>query len=205
MMIDILLAVLCALTGYLLGNFHTSVILSRLCYHDDVRRHGSHNAGTTNMLRVFGLKPGAITFAGDMIKGVLSAFIGTLIFGRLGGAICGLCCVIGHDYPVFFAFHGGKGVATTIGAAWFICPLGGAVVSVCEVLGILVFRRVSVASMLAVFMLAVAMAFIDIQLFPMFIILFVLVMIRHIENIKRLISGTEPTFGQKPPQEPKEL
>lgn len=200
---DFLLLLLCSAIGYLLGNLHTSVLLSRLMYHGDIREYGSHNAGTTNMIRVFGFKPGAVTFAGDMAKGAAAALIGTLIFGKIGGAICGLSAVLGHDYPVFFGFKGGKGVASTLGVAWVLNPLGGAVVTIAEALGILVFRRVSVGSMVAVGILAVSMFFIDIELTPLFCVLFALVMLRHTENIKRLIAGAEPRIGERKP--PKEL
>ena len=106
-----LLYLACAALGYLLGNVQFAVIISRLKYKDDVRNHGSGNAGSTNMLRVFGLSSGLITFLGDLLKGILGVLIGRWIAGEVGGYICALFVVLGHDFPVFLRFKGGKGVA----------------------------------------------------------------------------------------------
>ena len=130
---------------YVLGSLNTAVIFSRTALKDDVRSHGSGNAGMTNMLRVGGAKAGAITFAGDCLKGVVAALLGRyLVYGllfkevceagtffgdsglcRLLGPlslayICGISCIIGHIFPLFFGLRGGKGVSTTFAVAMVV-------------------------------------------------------------------------------------
>lgn len=114
----------CIIVGYLLGNIQTAIIVSRAYYHDDIRNHGSGNAGSTNMVRVYGYGPGAITFAGDFLKAFLGVLIGQLIAGQIGGYIAGLFVVVGHCWPVFDGFRGGKGVASSYSIAIFTFPLG---------------------------------------------------------------------------------
>ena len=91
--ISVVRAILCAVIGYLLGDIQTAVLISRHVYQDDVRKYGSHNAGTTNMTRVFGLRPGVITFLGDFLKGVAAYWAGYLLMGRTGAYIGSLFAV----------------------------------------------------------------------------------------------------------------
>lgn len=113
--------ILALLIGYLLGNFQTAFIYGKL-HGIDIREHGSGNAGTTNTLRVLGTKAGLIVFAGDLLKAVLAVVITKLIFmGRyedmkqLLVIYAGFGCILGHDYPCFIQFRGGKGIASTGG------------------------------------------------------------------------------------------
>ena len=109
-----LLALAVAAAGYVLGNFQTAILISKRAFHDDVREHGSGNAGTTNMIRVFGMKPGIVTFIGDCAKAIAGVLLGRLIMGTLGGYIAGLFVIVGHCWPVFAGFRGGKGVASSL-------------------------------------------------------------------------------------------
>ena len=120
---DIFLVILSAVIGYLLGSLSMSVLLSKTVYKGDVRNYGSHNAGATNMARVYGLLGGAATLVGDFLKAVVSMLI-PLLFKviypdfshvELAYALAGTGCFVGHAFPVFFGFKGGKGV--TVGAA----------------------------------------------------------------------------------------
>jgi glycerol-3-phosphate acyltransferase PlsY len=108
--------------GYLLGSFNVGVLLSKYAYHDDVRNHGSGNAGATNMARTFGLKAGALTLGGDMLKGVTSMWLGLKLAGKPGLALAGASCVAGHCWPVYYGFKGGKGVAVGAAVALMIDP-----------------------------------------------------------------------------------
>ena len=109
--------------GYLLGSISTGVVLSRLFAKTDIRSQGSGNAGTTNMLRVLGRKMALLTFIGDMLKGIIAVFIGKwLIGGELGGLLGVVGAVLGHYYPLYFGFKGGKGIATGFGALLFVFP-----------------------------------------------------------------------------------
>lgn len=102
---------LCVIVSYLLGSLNFGIIFSRLFYKEDVRSSGSGNAGSTNMLRTYGKRAGIITFAGDCLKTAVSIGIGFLISDITGMFIGGIACMVGHAYPVFFKFKGGKGVA----------------------------------------------------------------------------------------------
>ena len=190
----------CAAAGYVIGNFETAVLLSKFFFHDDVRKHGSGNAGTTNMLRVFGMKPGIFTFIGDLLKGMLAVIIGRLLAGELGGYVCGLFAVIGHDFPVLFGFKGGKGVATSLGIAWLVATPEAAAATAIGFAIIYFSQMVSLGSLLGFtgFVIAtVAFNLADIPLCILCAVLLALMIIRHIENIKRIIKGNESKLFQR--------
>ena len=111
----ILLYALCAVIGYLLGNFSSGLIIARRMGNIDIRDYGSGNAGTTNVLRTLGWLPSVLTLLGDALKGVLAALIGKWIGGEAGMLVGGLFAVVGHNWPALFHFRGGKGMATTLG------------------------------------------------------------------------------------------
>ena len=112
---NILKYLLVIVVGYLLGSLSISVILSRNVMGSDVRSHGSGNAGATNMARVFGMKAGVMTLAGDMLKALIAMWLGKLLLGDIGLAVSGIACIVGHCFPVFHDFKGGKGIS--VGAA----------------------------------------------------------------------------------------
>ena len=101
---------LCAAGGYLLGSISSAVIVSRALYSDDIRRHGSGNAGMTNMFRTWGKKAGILTLVGDVVKTAVAVVLGYLWLGYMGAYLAGLFCMLGHMFPVFYKFRGGKGV-----------------------------------------------------------------------------------------------
>ena len=112
------------LIGYLLGSISTGVLLSRFVAHTDIRKQGSGNAGTTNMLRVMGKKFALLTLAGDMLKGIIAVLIGSALVGGQTGQILGAFgAILGHNFPVFFGFKGGKGIATSFGCLLIVFPL----------------------------------------------------------------------------------
>lgn len=189
-----LLYLACAALGYLLGNVQFAVLISRLKHKDDVRNHGSGNAGSTNMLRVFGLRAGLATFLGDLFKGMLGVIIGRLIAGEPGGYACALFVVLGHDFPAFLGFRGGKGVAATLGVIWMIRPLYGLAVTLAAVVLILLVRMISVASMAGSALFLLLALIFDWGNWPLVVLaclLWGLVMARHWENILRLARGEE--------------
>ena len=194
------LYLLAAICGYLLGSVSISILLSRLFLHDDVRGHGSGNAGATNVARVYGMKAGLITLGGDMLKTLLSAILGLLLAGRTGLAIGCAGCLLGHCWPVFFQFRGGKGVSVSTCIALLLdLRLFLILVAVFFLLFFLT-RRVSVCSMAA----AVAFPVVYWLLYPGFsvtfclcLLIFVLVLFMHRENFCRLLRGEEPKFQPK--------
>ena len=183
----------CLILGYLLGNVQFAVILSHFVYHDDVRLHGSGNAGSTNMLRVFGLKSGLLTFIGDFLKGAAAVLIGRSLGGPEGSYAMALGVVLGHDFPAFFKFKGGKGVASSIGIIWLLHPLIGAISTVVGVGVALYTKIISVGSLLgATTFLLLTLAFgTDLWQRLLALALWALIVLRHSENIDRLRKGTE--------------
>ena len=189
-----LFALACALIGYLCGNLQTSILISKRFYHDDVRDHGSGNAGSTNMVRVFGFKPGIVTFVGDFVKAVIAVLLGRLLMGTLGGYISALCTVLGHCFPAFAGFRGGKGVASSFAIAWMTFPIGAAITTVAVAIVLAVSKKVSLGSLsgMVVFLLTtVLLRRTDVALMALAFVLTVLVYLRHLDNIRRLLHGEE--------------
>lgn len=190
----------CLIAGYFIGNIQTSVLLSRAYFKDDVRRHGSGNAGATNMVRVFGVKSGVATFIGDFVKGVLAALVGRLIGGEQGAYLAGLAVVLGHNFPVFFKFKGGKGAAATYGIAWVFSPLCAAITTPIIFLAIYLTGTVSVGSlfgMIAYLILICIFHWGNWWMFGVVLALTLMLVCRHLENIKRLIRGEESKLFSK--------
>ncbi|HRX57878.1 MAG TPA: glycerol-3-phosphate acyltransferase [Eubacteriales bacterium] len=184
----------CVIAGYLLGNIQTAIIVSKRYFHDDVRNHGSGNAGSTNMVRVYGYGPGAITFAGDFAKAALGIVAGQLLCGTVGGYIAGLCVVIGHCWPVFDGFRGGKGVASSAGIAMLTFPLGAGIAIALGALLLAVNKRVSLMSMTSILLFFICVLIFrlhDLPLVALSALLVIVIYVRHIDNIKRLLHGEE--------------
>ena len=102
------------LLAYLIGSFSSAYVVGRVFKKIDITKLGSGNPGTTNAMRVMGKKFGLITFALDFLKGMLASLLGIYLYGYYGGLLASLFVVIGHNWPVFFNFKGGKGIAATI-------------------------------------------------------------------------------------------
>ncbi|MBE6639054.1 MAG: glycerol-3-phosphate 1-O-acyltransferase PlsY [Ruminococcaceae bacterium] len=115
--------VLCCLMAYMLGSVNFATFISGRKYKDDVRNHGSGNAGMTNMLRTFGKKAALLTLLGDFGKAVISVLIGILLVGDMGGYFAAMFCIVGHAFPVFYRFKGGKGVACTAAVILMLEPM----------------------------------------------------------------------------------
>ncbi len=187
--------------GYLMGCFQTAYILAKSVKHIDIREHGSGNAGSTNALRVMGWKFGIMTFAGDLLKALLAVLIGWLVFrSQLAGLYAGLGVVLGHNWPVFLKFKGGKGIASTLGLMiafdWRIGLIAWAITAIV----ILKTKYVSVGSLLLITMFPIGIAVLypgNVQALAISLFLMVLGFYRHRANIQRLIQGNENKFGQK--------
>lgn len=140
-----------ALVGYLLGNISVGILISRLYGIRDIRKVGSGNAGTTNVLRNLGWVPSVLTLVGDCLKGLFAALIGKWIAGDVGLIIGGTFAVIGHDYPVFFKFKGGKGIATNLGLILVVNPWIALILTVAVLAVVAVSRYMSLGSIMACF------------------------------------------------------
>ncbi len=181
--------------GYLLGSISTGVVLSRLFAKTDIRSQGSGNAGTTNMLRVLGRKMALLTFIGDMLKGIIAVFIGKwLIGGELGGLLGVVGAVLGHYYPLYFGFKGGKGIATSFGSLLFVFPVQALLAFAVFLILVAVTHYISVGSIAAAITLPLLIVITRFQEPTLWIITVCIgasVVWRHRANIKRLMNHTE--------------
>ena len=199
--------VLCMVIPYLLGSLNFGLIISGKKYHDDIRNHGSGNAGTTNMLRTYGKRAAALTMAGDMLKAVVAVAIGYLILNLnvtsadgtistsdpLGAAIAGLFVMLGHMFPCFFKFKGGKGVATAAMVILMIHPITFLICLLVFVVIVVGTKFVSLGSIMGLILYPVFLnTFAPDRGSNVFaIIMALLVVWAHRENIKRLLAGKE--------------
>lgn len=185
--------------SYLIGSVSTSYIIGKKWYNIDIRKFGSGNAGATNALRILGKKAAFFVLVGDLLKGVMAGLIGRLIGGESLAAWCGLAAIIGHNWPVFFGFRGGKGIATSIGAILAASPQLLLWVIIPGLLALTVFRIVSLASLTGAVFLPIASVILhkpwDLTVFSVIIAL--MAFYRHRSNIKRLIKGEESRLGKK--------
>lgn len=199
----------CLLIGYVFGLFQTSYIYGRM-HGIDIRDHGSGNAGTTNMMRTLGRKAGLITFAGDCVKCILAVMIVRLVFGGTHSSIMPLLTfyaaagtILGHNYPFYLKFRGGKGIAATAGLVlsfdWIMLILGlttffstffithyVSLGSILVYIGIMI--ELVVLGQLGYFQMTQAQLW---ELYAIGLFLAVMAFWKHRENIKRLLSGTE--------------
>ena len=181
--------------GYLLGSISTGVVLSRLFAKTDIRSQGSGNAGTTNMLRVLGRRMALFTFIGDMLKGIIAVFIGKwLIGGELGGLLGVVGALLGHYYPLYFGFKGGKGIATSFGSLLFVFPVQALLAFAVFLILVALTHYVSVGSVAAAITLPLLIVITRFQEPTRWIITVCIgasVIWRHRANIKRLMTHTE--------------
>ena len=208
--------VIVALVGYFLGNVQTALIVSRLRFRDDVRLYGSGNAGTTNMIRVYGKYYGLITFIGDAGKCVAAFFAGRILAKALGlnaadpalsvllgGYIATASVVFGHCYPVLYQFRGGKGAASAFAMMWCISWHTALISTVLAVVIFLLWKRVSLVSILTsiIYLISTYIAWMTgfVDVYQLFFVLPVvaLLLFRHKDNIKRLLRGEEKAITPK--------
>lgn len=205
--------ILCIVIPYLLGSVNFGVIISKKEYNDDVRTHGSGNAGATNMLRTYGVKAAVLTMAGDMLKAVIAVGLGYLIVGtnvvltdpetgealryvdQFGAAIAGLFVMLGHMFPIFFKFKGGKGVATSAMVILMISPITCLFCLVIFLIIVIGTKYVSLGSIMGLIFYPILLSAFSGGQNPtasiMAVLMALAVVFMHRENIKRLASGTE--------------
>lgn len=185
------------LTGviaYLVGSIPSGLILGRLFWHRDLRKYGSHNIGATNAWRTLGKVPGIIVFLADSLKGQAGVLLGLSLVGTpLAAVIGGLLAIVGHSFSLFLRFHGGKGVATSLGVLTMLMGNVTLIVFVLWFTIVYMTRYVSLGSVVAGVITPILAALFA---YPMEYIVFtviaaLLVIVRHRENIKRLMNGTE--------------
>ncbi|HEV2596040.1 MAG TPA: glycerol-3-phosphate 1-O-acyltransferase PlsY [Sphingomicrobium sp.] len=182
--------------GYLLGSIPFGLLLSRLAGKGDIRKIGSGNIGATNVLRT-GSKPlAALTLVFDCLKATLAVLLAKRLFGEEAAPIAAAGSLIGHLYPVWLSFRGGKGVATLLGILIALLPPAAAVYAAIWIILLLIVRISSVAGMAAALSAPIVAGVMHSSLLPMFLGFALLVLWKHRENIVRLRRGTEPRVGQ---------
>ncbi len=182
------------LLGYLVGGVNFGIIVSRLKYKDDVRQHGSGNAGLTNMLRTYGKGAAVLTLLGDVGKTVLVCFIGSVVLGQTGAFFAGFSAVIGHIWPVWFNFKGGKGVLTLAAMTLYCCPPFFLVMITIFFIIVAATKYISLGSVICALLYPILLSrFIGTQnlvIIPAAVIAFIIVF-KHRSNIKRLYNKNE--------------
>lgn len=200
-MSGVAVSILSFLSGYLMGSISSAIVVCRLMGLPDPRTQGSRNPGATNVLRVTGSKKAAaITLAGDFLKGLIPVFM--VLYWSSNPVLASwvlFAAFLGHLYPIFFGFEGGKGVATALGGLFGLSPVLGALMVVSWALSALLFRISSLAAISAFVGLPVYAFYIYnnwLLVLPLFLVSICLLW-RHKANIKRLRDGLEPKIGAK--------
>ena len=189
--------IISAVIGYLLGNISGGVFIARAFGINDIRKYGSGNSGTTNVLRTVGWLPSVLTLVCDCLKGWIACMIGKALGGDLGMLLGGFCAVVGHDFPVFMGFKGGKGIATSLALIIAINPWLALAELVTEIVVVAITRYMSVASIITAIAFPVFTAIIcrGHQSYGLFVLFSTmagaLALFQHRGNIQRLIRGEE--------------
>lgn len=198
-----LIAAAAAVCGYLAGGINGAIILSRLVYGKNIREMGSGNPGFTNFVRVFGLSPISVSvMLIDILKTALPVWLfsslGAQYFGpSVAAAFTGLCCMLGHAFPIWYGFDGGKTFIAWVTAIWFVNAEAAAVVTAIFILLLFTVKYMSLASITAAFLFPVMLAIFGGSVSAVILSAAgtLLLIYRHKANIGRLINKTEPKFS----------
>ena len=192
--------VIIAVIAYLLGSISFGMIVAKLAGGPNLREVGSKNTGATNVLRVMGVKTGLIVFVLDILKALIACIIGRCWMGLNGAMVAGIAVVIGHNWPCFFQFKGGKGVASTLAVMLMTFPLPACICYVVAIALIAATKYVSLGSitLAALFaVLVIATNWANWLVIVWVLLIAGLLIWRHHANIGRLLSGTENKLGSK--------
>lgn len=196
----------CVIVSYLLGSINFAVIFSKRFFKEDVREHGSGNAGSTNMLRTYGLKAALLTFICDFFKSFIACCIGLIVMPYHLGfvAICGLCALIGHAFPIFYGFKGGKCVASLAGVLLVVNPLIWVLLMLVFIFTVALTKYVSLGSVICALCIPILNIMIPFPVTPpppaeiiCTALMAALVVFLHRKNIVRLWTGTESKISFK--------
>ncbi len=201
----VLAYVITAVAAYLLGSISTGILLSRVTHGPNLREVGSKNTGASNVLRTMGVRNGLVTFLGDFGKAALACLVGRWLLAPYGASLygamlAGLVVIIGHNWPMFFQFKGGKGVASSCGVMLVCFPIPALVCFMFTILLIWLSKYISLGSMAMLTLFAILVTFQNPGNWLIIVwsfLLAVMCVVRHRGNIKRLLSGTENRLGDK--------
>ena len=199
--------------AYVLGSLNFAIIISSRTYRQDIRNYGSKNAGMTNMMRTYGKKAAVLTLLGDAAKAVVAGLVGYAVLGQMGAYIAGVSCVLGHMFPVFYKFKGGKGVVTAAISILMCNPLVFLIVILMFVIIVGFTKYISLGSIMCALMYPFVLNAVE-RLFyggcPIYAVLSsllicVLLLYKHRENFKRLREGKESKFSFKKSVKPEDV
>ncbi|MEF3301828.1 glycerol-3-phosphate 1-O-acyltransferase PlsY [Paenibacillus sp. GYB003] len=189
------------LLAYLIGSVSFSFLYGKLFKGIDIRKHGSGNAGATNTLRVIGVGPAIAVLLLDAGKGVLAVWLGKWLGADVSyiPALAGLAAIAGHNWPVYFGFKGGKGIATTIGVAATLCFVPALIAGAVAIALIALTRYVSLGSLVfaALIPVIVGLMHYSADIFWTTLVIGLFAIVRHRTNIVKLIKGKENKLGQR--------
>ena len=203
----IIVLIVSAVVSYLIGGVNAAIIMSKLLHHEDIREKGSGNPGFTNYKRVYGMSPAAVfVMCADILKAVLCAGVTAAICGNVadmfqfGAAFAGLFCMLGHCFPVWYGFKGGKAFMTGFGTTWFVDWRMALIAMVIFLILLFTIKYMSVSSCVASFVCPVALAILgpaSIGVWCLCAASALLVIVRHYPNFVKLKNGTESKFSFK--------
>ena len=191
----------CMITAYLIGSINPAIIFSKLLYHEDIRTFGSGNAGTTNTLRTYGKKMAILIFSLDLLKAALAIAIGSFLLTRnIGGAVSALFVILGHMFPIYYKFKGGKGVACAAMCILLLSPIPFLILITLFIVIVACFRYISLGSI----MCAMLFPFLNHVFYPLngwitlsAFCIGALIVFMHRQNIGRLLEGKESKLSFK--------
>lgn len=210
MQFQLLIILICCVFAYLIGSINFAILISRAFYGKDVRNYGSNNAGMTNVFRTFGKIPAIVTFLGDFVKGIVSLLICNILFSSFlktespiyASGLIGICALLGHVFPIFYKFKGGKGVAVSAGVLLAVDWIVFLFVVLIFAFVFLTSKIVSLSSIVSaltypififVKCLIVGESLIDSITCVFFaLVISSIIVFMHRANIKRLLNGNEP-------------
>ncbi|MGM0878833.1 MAG: glycerol-3-phosphate 1-O-acyltransferase PlsY [Bacillota bacterium] len=190
--------ILTLISSYLIGSISFALVIGKMFYKTDIRGYGSGNLGATNTFRVLGKKAGLIVAISDLLKGTVACLLPQMLSATVNPIICGLLAILGHVFPIFAGFKGGKAVATSTGVFLFLTPLGTLVGFVVFLLTLIISKYVSLSSILAgISIFIYSLIFEEKIIIALSLFISVFVIILHRQNIKRILNGTENKIGKK--------
>ncbi|EJY54998.1 hypothetical protein URH17368_2152 [Alicyclobacillus hesperidum URH17-3-68] len=192
---------LSAVIAYIIGSISTSTLVVRLVSGRDIREEGSGNAGATNTMRAIGTKWGVVVLLADALKGMIALWIALALTrgSVVAAAVSAIAVVVGHNWPIFFGFRGGKGIATTIGVLLWLAPIPTVIAGVICLIAIALTRYVSLGSLILTVLVPIIVAvwFMHTTVLVASIVLALLSIYRHRSNIARLVRGQERRIFDK--------
>lgn len=193
-----MLNILTLFLSYLIGSIPFALIIGKLFYKVDIREHGSGNLGATNTFRILGKKAGIVVLVADMLKGTLACLLPLLFNSNVNPIFCGLLAILGHVYPIFAGFRGGKAVATSTGVFLFLSPFSILTGFIVFVLTLAFSKYVSLSSIFAsISVFIYSLLFEDKLIVALSFFISIFIIFKHRGNIRKIINGNENKIGKK--------